>query len=638
MLEIILPSAQQKLKVDLDYASGINNPTPTLQLLSNLDEFNEQKPSLDAFIHYVLADDILFDIRGIECFPLRQQAALQDLLSEKHPTLCTQLYEHSISLQGLALDILTLNQKGVTPKNAIERLILGLILGGEKMTGQRFAGKSAKDAVDRFFAWFNALPNPVQEQLRAIEGNNTTLGRIIDNELGKGTCVETAATSLKSILRKNKQETILTSPPEMRPMDLKALRDKYGPKKPLDTRKDGLLKFIFPSQLTEEALKRTNPETNEQFISLILDFPPTLYKVLWKNLRLLNPTKQFKNLAKFINTGFFNAEQKKALAQAVRYQCLNGEFHLDWAITIKDKVFLKEALKLYSYKKINIHEASKVLHSVRANPKTLKIVLNWFEQHDRLCAVRFTDSNRNMLLYITALHFPQSFKVILEHLTLGQKRDALLTAGTGNMGLLTVLDFAQLNLACFKVILETFPLLQPLAIDGEIPINGNLLKSFLCDNRLWAAIQRSGQNQFSIELAQDLVELHRFHGVYSSNIYGKDYADSINRFYERALDIRLSGTPIKVQAQNIVAAAHEEFKHRDKGLRLLADALLLISILFGGLGLVIMAGRYCTSNSVFFSQSKTRREERLNGIWMKNQNEIDDLAGDRDPESFCLFN
>ncbi|MBA3536537.1 MAG: hypothetical protein H0T84_08005 [Tatlockia sp.] len=230
MLEIVLPSAQKQLKVDLDYASGIHNPTPILELSDNLNEFKKHKPTMDVFIHYIDADGILFDARGIDCFPLRQQAALQSLLSEKHPLLCTRLYEHNAKLQGLALDILTLNHKGITPKAAIEQLIKGLTLGGEKMTGQPFAGKSAKEAVDRFFAWFNALPPIVQEQLRAFEGDDTNLGDIIDNELGKGTCVETAATHLNSILRKNSQEATLTLPPEMRPLDLKVLRDKYGPK------------------------------------------------------------------------------------------------------------------------------------------------------------------------------------------------------------------------------------------------------------------------------------------------------------------------------------------------------------------------------------------------------------------------
>ncbi|MBA2709196.1 MAG: hypothetical protein H0U57_01190 [Tatlockia sp.] len=517
MLEIVLPSVQKQLKVDLDYASGINNPTPTLELLDNLDEFKKQEPTIDTFMHYIFAEGILFDTRGIECFALRQQSVLQNLLNEKHPLVCDQLYSHNTSLQGLTLDILTLNQKGITPKAAIEQLIKGLILGGEKMTGQQFAGKLAKDAVDRFFAWFNALPNHVQEQLRTLDGDHTTLGSIIDNELGKGTCVETAAAHLNSILQKHSQEPILTLPPEMKPLDLKALRDKYGPKKPLDTKKDSFIKSVFPTQLTKEVLERINPKTDEQLISLILDFPPCFYDDLWQNIKFDNFCELLLKLPGFFKAGYFNAEQKQALAKAVTNKLQGAPLgFLLLAVTTNDIVFLNE--DLYA------------------------------------------------------------------------SRDSRIIGAIFN------------------------------------------------DNRLKEAIHRSGKKQFSKELAHDLIVLYQFHQDYNSTLsfYVEECTESINNFYEKALDIRLSGAPIKIQAQKITAAANEEFKHRHKDWRLLADALMLISILFGGLGLIIMAGRYCTNNTVFFSQEKTNRAQKFHNQYMKYQNEIDDLAEESDPDSVLL--
>lgn len=186
----------------------------------------------------------------------------------------------------------------------------------------------------------------------------------------------------------------------------------------------------------------------------------------------------------------------------------------------------------------------------------------------------------------------------------------------------TILHYVADHQKSLKVMFDLLPQVQHLQISGS---KAEALKyAFFTDFRLNSAIESSGRIQFSQELSYDLLRLQQFHheqiGKENDNNYGKDYNQSIHRFYERALAIRLSGAPIMTQAQNIVALAHEEFKPRHKEWRLFADALMLVSILFGGLGVLILAGRYCTSDTVFFSQDITGgKRPKTNSLLHENK-------------------
>src|SRR5690606_33190984 len=132
--------------------------------------------------NFVIAEDTLLDISAISRFPLHYHVKLQKALSENSPELAKKLYQHNTSLQTLAYDIKLFDDNGVAPLAAIEALIKGLILGGERMTGQMYAGSSANKAIERFFSWFNELPEPLQKNLRELTyDNGKTLGNIIDD-------------------------------------------------------------------------------------------------------------------------------------------------------------------------------------------------------------------------------------------------------------------------------------------------------------------------------------------------------------------------------------------------------------------------------------------------------------------------
>lgn len=110
----------------------------------------------------------------------------------------------------------------------------------------------------------------------------------------------------------------------------------------------------------------------------------------------------------------------------------------------------------------------------------------------------------------------------------------------------------------------------------------------------------------------------------------KDYKDSINRFYRQALAERLSTKTPKAQLDGIKAIAHQEFKHLgyEKSLRLCADVVMVASILFAGLGVLIMAGRYFCNDAVFFSNVRTKREISLTNDWVRQDLGEEDIAPD----------
>ncbi|MCW8400597.1 LepB GTPase-activating domain-containing protein [Legionella sp. PATHC038] len=112
--------------------------------------------------------------------------------------------------------------------------------------------------------------------------------------------------------------------------------------------------------------------------------------------------------------------------------------------------------------------------------------------------------------------------------------------------------------------------------------------------------------------------------------YGNEYDQSINQFYEKALNIRLSGLPIQKQADDLMKAAKDEFSHRHNTRRLIADIAMIIT----GIGLFAGFARLAAGKTFFFSSAKTDREIELKNQWLcdyqqvqpKDENEVPLLA------------
>ncbi|MBA3536311.1 MAG: hypothetical protein H0T84_06865 [Tatlockia sp.] len=110
--------------------------------------------------------------------------------------------------------------------------------------------------------------------------------------------------------------------------------------------------------------------------------------------------------------------------------------------------------------------------------------------------------------------------------------------------------------------------------------------------------------------AADLNRLEKFRdnklALNENNLLGSVYTDSINNFYEAAVKIRNSDNlSIHEQKHQLKQLAQQQFKHRDFGERLLADALMIISFV----GLAVGFYRMAVGNTFFFSTEMTAREK-----------------------------
>lgn len=445
---------------------------PVLEKVGYLDDLTKI-PTMEALTHYVLFQGMIFDVADIANYPLHFHARLQHQLNTKYPAFAKKLYSHNESLHALACDILLLNNKGIIPRTVLEQLIQGLELGGTRMTGNKYAGKSSIEAFMRFFTYFNALSLEMQKQLRALEGDNKNLGSIIDNELETGQCVETTAGYLKQIIERNSDHPVLNSPPEMTPEELLKLERKYKynqGKTILDSKKEGLFSFELPTELTKEAIKGIAPVTLEDLIDLLLSFPPAFYNTLWEHVTLIDAKKDLEELASCIQDNFFNQEQKQALVRAmiIHYQrFVQEESFLFWAVKTNDPGIMHEALESVPKDKRwgAVLETDGccwtiVRHAVN-NPELLKVILELlFKKHRLAAVVRVADDYLWKVIHVVANN-PESLKVILE--LLPERHRLLAIQVIGNHGR-TVLHRAARNPEALKIILEFLPLGQRLAL------------------------------------------------------------------------------------------------------------------------------------------------------------------------------
>ncbi|WP_454780412.1 LepB GTPase-activating domain-containing protein [Legionella sp. WA2022007384] len=162
-------------------------------------------------------------------------------------------------------------------------------------------------------------------------------------------------------------------------------------------------------------------------------------------------------------------------------------------------------------------------------------------------------------------------------------------------------------------------------LDGiKEPLQSQLMNAVLQDKIFKIAILRQGKyKKITSVLLQDLLTLKEFRdqkiALSKEKEYENEYDQSIDRFYKKALDIRLSELPIKKQADDIMIAAHTEFKPRHDAPRLIADIAMILSFTLFGLGVFIGLGRLAAGNPFFFSrflnEVKTDREVDLKDHW-----------------------
>ncbi len=471
MFPIVIPHINTHMKIALPTAlpDGLRSTwgeslVPTI-VSSNVNEFTGP-PKLEDFTHYVFADDQVMNAVDISNFSLRLHARVYHSLDINHPTLAQNLYTHNTCLNMLAGDILTLTNKGLTPKHALEQLIRQLTLGGNRMTGYHFASKSTIDAVGQFSEYFYSLPQPTQNDLKALEGDKT-LGSIIDEDLAEGHCVESAAYDLTLVLENNKKNPILTVLPHMLKEDFNKLERKYRShlhsNSILNTRKGFLVLKQLPEHLTRGVLSKLSPINLEELIIIFLNFPTELYVALCQNITFNNPYATLGALTSHID--LFNLEQRVALAKAIikNYQRFNPPLPLIyWALNTNDPIFIQEALNsIAEYDRLNIIKIADVSGNAivhDAANEVLGALIEPLPQSHRLEALSLANREGNTVLHLKADH--SQILLMLLSLLLEEQRFSVVTLF--NKKGQSVLHFAALTPESLIAILKLLPKYQRL--------------------------------------------------------------------------------------------------------------------------------------------------------------------------------
>lgn len=137
-----------------------------------------------------------------------------------------------------------------------------------------------------------------------------------------------------------------------------------------------------------------------------------------------------------------------------------------------------------------------------------------------------------------------------------------------------------------------------------------------------AILKKEAHTKFTSESIQDLLTLKKFRdekiALSKKENYDSDYDKSVNQFYSKALDIRLSDDPLQKQVKDILETANTEFSHRNDRLRFAADVAMVISA-FALVGIAIGLGRLALGKTLFFSDAKTDREVELKDKWLAKE-------------------
>ncbi len=417
MLNIVAPGIKNQLTAKVEYerkeATQSYQVHGSLQLLPDLANLSEVEPKFETLSHYILQDNLIFDVKAVACLPLQIQVELQDQLENDYPDVANRLYDHNLSFTNLYQDIRTINSKGTTPKSAIEQLIKGLQSGGEKMTGGKEASFKALNAVNRFMEYLNSLPNDTQKTLKALTSQNGTLGEIL-NRFSKNECVEETSLYLTRLLNANSNAAILNSPTGISKAELIDLKNKYANADLLDPVKENSFNF-FPDQITKEVIKQIeineeNENLADNLTTLVINFPPHFYDMLWTKIELEKPDVVFDELRYIIAAGFLESEQSQALAQTIvdQYHRFKTEITLlNWATLTENPIFLNEALKNIPqglrFKEMTTldSEGSAPIHYAD-RPEMLKLLLDSLPVNERLEALKVKNKEGETSLYMAS--------------------------------------------------------------------------------------------------------------------------------------------------------------------------------------------------------------------------------------------
>ncbi|SNV07849.1 Ankyrin repeat protein [Legionella waltersii] len=568
MLAILLPKVKKQLTVNLSedyqgkYKEAFNQGLKPIVNTQTLDSLQE-KPDHAELAHFVLYEDLLLDTRDLAHFPLGSHCQFREQLlnpttpvRSNKPTsqLLNPLYQHNNDLRVLQEDMSIFENKGITPKKALEQLIQGLLLGGERMTGSEMASTSAEEALARFMRYLKSLPEQVQHDLKQSKGQRWSLGDVIENELEKGSCVETAALHLGEITQACQNNPLWNNPVAISTKGLKQLQDKYRKSTGLSTHKEESTQLELPEKYIEQAFQDIEPKNHFEFISLIVNISPQWYGLLFKNVRLKDPNTALELVAQCIMQGMFTQDQQKALTEVVKshYFPQNSNANLfgymEWAVLAGDLTLLEEAAEvIINYiqsfpqnQRLEVithgNRDETILHLAVNVPLFLKDILLSLSEEERLSAALVKNRDEIKLIEAAAYSDIQSLRVFLEVLTEQQRLEAILSKNALGWNLLhkvatqpdalkTILEFLSKDQLAQVVNKQTITGETVLTLVAQSPELVKLILQRLPDNQRLEALTivnrweksvlhyAASDPQLLLTILPQLPEMHRLHAL-----------------------------------------------------------------------------------------------------------------------------
>jgi ankyrin repeat protein len=409
----------------------------------------------------ILVEGCLFDVARISQFPLKTSSDLLSALEAQHPKLFVKLLNHNEAMRGLKADVALFRNNAFTPREALVRLCKGLRLGGARMTGKGFASTAAEGALKEFFDYFLALPKALGAEIKALSGGRKSMEQVFREDLDKGHCVETTASDIEGILQANPGNKALNNPPNLSLEARTLLIKKYRKERPCAQNLDFISLEDLPKKELLGVLKKIKPNTAEELITLLINFPPEFYAVLLGGL-LDKEGKQsvLTDLGEALTKGFFNPEQKKALAYALGKNHPLAPIHFftaspgfsDWSFVVDVLSVVPEPHRLEAVKVKNKFGQT-VLHSVANNPESLKAILSLVPEKERLEGVKVKNQFGDTVLHLVANN-PELLKAILSLYPEEERLEAVKVQDDGGN---TVLHHVAKNPESLKTVLSLYP-------------------------------------------------------------------------------------------------------------------------------------------------------------------------------------
>lgn len=288
--------------------------------LHALTSFTTMPASLAALASCVFSstEGVLIDLNTIKYFSFQRQRYVYRWLHANFPALAERVYQHNEAWELLAEDIQQVEKAGLSPKEALTRLIKGLQRGGENFTGKSLtAVDSAFDATAQFIAFYYPLPEDLKNNLAMLKTNNGkfSFGDIFD-KMNKWVCVEQLSEFIAELVTDNAYDSSLTTPVGLTPAYFTALEKKcrHG----LDClQSDYIHHANFPSGLMMRLAREINGHDIDSLFDEFRDYPLEMLPYFWLGCHIRHETDFMDLVFRAIKNGLFPPRRENSILSSI---------------------------------------------------------------------------------------------------------------------------------------------------------------------------------------------------------------------------------------------------------------------------------------------------------------------------------